>query len=214
MAIIYSRMRWWRRFHVEPGQLTGKGWLGAGVLAFSMLWVTGCSIIPPASIRYLESLPKGALQQANPQDVRVAINLPKGVRMTNLVADITGEAQNDKVAARLPFHAVPKVEALSSASTGGSGNWIYYALTKEGINGFKKIQVFVSRHPLGSGPTTITVKTHNKLNLANCNRERKVPLLAAILLDPNHGYVVIWNGKESLSDLASPQDRICTSNSG
>ncbi|MGH8128796.1 MAG: hypothetical protein ACRETC_10660 [Gammaproteobacteria bacterium] len=210
MNILGSRVNPLRNEQANSAKKPRRLPLRAGILFCLVLVATGCTIVPPASIQYLESLPKGALQQAKPQNVRVAVNLPQGVRITNLVADVTGEAKNDKVMASLPFEVVPKSDALSVTPADSSGQWTYYALTQTGISGFEKIQAFASRHPMGSEPVTITVKIHNKLSLENCKRKGEVPLKAAILLDPERGYVGVWNEKVSLSDLASPENWVCT----
>lgn len=196
--------------------LPGRVWVDALALTLVAAGIAGCAALtPPASIRYLQSLPKGALQSADPHNVRVAVNLPQGVRITNLTANVRGAAKEDKVTAALQFVIVPGSDALASPPTNGTGVWTYYALSRGSMKDFEKVQSFASRHPPSSDePTTITVKIHNKLELANCNRRGKVPLIAGVLLDPHRGYVVLWNENDPLSHLASSEERICVHGSG
>lgn len=202
--------------HIKRNKYAAGMRLGGCAALLGVFFVVACTIIPPASIQYLKSLPQGALQNAKAKNVRLAINLPRVVTMTDIVAHITGESKGDKVSAQLPFSQVSDAGALSPPPTGGSpkSTWSYYELTPKGQKGFKQIQSFVGRHPLGSGPTTITIKLHKKLRLTQCDIKGKVLLKAAILLDPDRGYVVVWDRDTSLADLASSENQICTSSSG
>ncbi len=106
----------------------GKIGLSIGALLLLTTWMSGCSVMaPPASIRYLQSLPKGALQRASPQNIRVAINLPTGVMVTHLTANIKGQVKSYKMETELRFHIVPESDALASPPTAkfSSGDWTY-----------------------------------------------------------------------------------------
>ncbi|MGH8224999.1 MAG: hypothetical protein ACRER1_02435 [Gammaproteobacteria bacterium] len=216
------------KHHVNRSQSSGVTWACIGILISLLLGSTGCSIVPPASIQYLESLPQGALQTAQPGNVRVAMNLPSDVRVTHFTVPIFLQSKNDNVDVRLQFVPVSNVEALAAPPTGAKGVWIYYKLTSAGLEEFKKIQAFLVRHPVPKGPPTVSIsfsqdssvqtrslgRMHFEVALARCDTKGKVPLVAAILLDSKRGYVVVWDRAVALSSLAKPEDRICPSGSG
>ncbi|MGH8271309.1 MAG: hypothetical protein ACRESG_03160 [Gammaproteobacteria bacterium] len=210
MIAISSSMKSRHQSHVGCREKR-KACLIVGSLALLAVWMTGCSL--PPGIRYLQSLPKGALQTANPQDVRVAINLPSGITIKNLEADIIASTKDHHIATTIYFRMVPKSDALAPSPVKASGVWTFYAISPESMNDFKEIQVFASRHLADNEQTTVKVNIHNKLWMADCGRKGKVPLVAAILLHPSHGYGVIWNENDPLSHLASRENRICTNSS-
>lgn len=183
---------------------------------FLVCTVAGCNLLtPPPSVKYLSSLAPGAIRNAKPANVRLAINLPKGVQLVDLrakVTDVSGATNPGRIRGALSFQVVSASNALAPAPTAAlaGGVWSYYKLDAEGQKEFRKIQSYADKHPPGKERTTIMVDLSYKLKLANCDLEGAVPLVAAIMLSPKRGYVVALSRKETVSELAAPENTICT----
>lgn len=199
-------------------------WLAPILLLAGLTGCTGLmslfSPVPAAGIKYLKSLPQGTFQDARPEDVRVAINLPAGIVITDPVMTVSADKQApgaptpEKLKARVALQQVPRDKAFSATSADGSGHWTYYELTPQSRSEFRKLQVFMPRMgPEGTNKNaprmTLTIRLDNKLRMVDCRRQGSVPLQVAILLDPKQGYVTVWDHSVSLSKFAAPKDRIC-----
>lgn len=189
-------------------------WLFAALAICAM---SGCSHVPMATFAYLKSLPHGVLEQVNPADIRVAVNLPMDVRLTNLMVKLKAVAKGETYQSALPLVPVTAAVDTSAMPKVDSGNtvWNVYQLTGKGREGFQRFQRFLAAYPL-NGKTRININVQPRFDLSAdpCDSGREVPLMLAILLRPKDGYVVAWHGRVELKDLKGHGTFTCIAPAG
>lgn len=192
------------------------------LLFVAIVAVAGCSGIPLSTMWHFRNFGPENLLQTDPTLIRAAVQLENGVHINGKSSKLDVEFKFEGEPSQkysLPFvvlEASPWVGAGTGKADPGK-HWYLFALSPEGVQAFRNMQLTLRKHLDDSGhfdehvKVNVTVQTGH-LDFGEAARKRiheagKMFLQIRLELSPRDGFYTLYDGHIPFTDLKDDDSR-------